>query len=77
MPRGGSELQSETASTLRDQASRARRLANGLVSQRDRKALLAFAEELEARAAASAPTVQTFSHDAVAAVQRAEDDTSR
>jgi hypothetical protein len=77
MPRGGSELQSETASTLRDQARRARRLANGLVSQQDRKALLAFAEQLEARAAASAPTVQTFSRDAVAAVQRAEDDTSR
>jgi hypothetical protein len=39
---------------LREQARCARRLADGLVSQQDRKALIDFAETLEARA------VQTF-----------------
>jgi hypothetical protein len=39
------------------------------------EALTGFAQELEARAAALEPAPKNFSHDAAAAVQRAEDGT--
>lgn len=79
MPRGGHELQAraEHAFALREQARRARRLANGLVEYQDRRTLINFAEMLEARAAALEPAVQSFDHDAAEAIQRAEDDADR
>jgi hypothetical protein len=52
MPRAMAERPSDEApDSLRQQAARARRLANSSSDDRASRALIAFAEELEARAA--------------------------
>jgi hypothetical protein len=53
MPRGGSDAANrrKAAAKLREQAARARRLADGMISVTDRRILTELAEQLEAEAA--------------------------
>ncbi len=76
MPRGSDPAppRTETPAGLREMAERARRLARGTLDQETITRLSEFAQELEAHAAALEPAAQTFSHEDVAAVQKAEDD---
>ena len=55
-------------------AARARRLARGLVFERDVKQLVALAEEMEARAAALEAAPKTVSHSEAVAMQRSDPD---
>lgn len=53
MPRGGSDAANtrKAVAILREQAARARRLAEGLASEADCRVLTGLADELEAEAA--------------------------
>jgi ATP phosphoribosyltransferase regulatory subunit HisZ len=64
----------ETPAALREMAARARRLAQGMLDDQTIANMTAFAAELEARAAALEPAVQTISHDEAVAVQRSDPD---
>lgn len=79
MPRGSDPAppRAETPAGLRDMAARARRLATGMLDEPTIANLTAFAEELEARAAALEPPAQTVTHNTAAAVKKAEDDANR
>jgi hypothetical protein len=76
MPRGSDPAppRIETPAGLRDMAARARRLAGTVLDQQTITELTAFAEELEARAAALATAPQTVSHQEAAAVLRSDPD---
>jgi hypothetical protein len=70
MPGGSNEAAStrpETAAELRQVAARARRLAGEILDRQAEATLIAFAEEMEARAAALEPI----------AVQRSDPDASQ
>ncbi len=73
MPRGTAPPLTETPTGLREMAARARRHAWG-TDELTTARLNAFAEELEARAAALEPLPQTISHDHAAAAQRSDPD---
>ena len=79
VPRGSDSAPplTETPAGMRDMAARAWRLAAAMLDEQTIASLTAFAVELEARAAALEPPAQIFTHNAAAAVQKAEDDTSR
>jgi hypothetical protein len=79
MPRGSDPARPriETPAGLREMAARARRHAWGMADELTVARLNAFAEELEARAAALEPAAQTISHDDAAAAQRADPDLSQ
>ncbi len=80
MPREISDrppLRRDTPEALREMAMRARRLARGMLDEQTIANLTAFAEELEAQAAALGTAPQIFSHDEAAAVLSAEDDADR
>jgi hypothetical protein len=74
MPRGSGPAppRTETPVALREMAARARKHAWGMPDEVTVARLNAFANELEARAAALEATPQTFSHEDAAAVQKAE-----
>jgi hypothetical protein len=77
MPRGGSDPApplTETPTGLREMAARARRLASASLDRLTISKLTEFAQELEARAAALEPAVQTFTHSDAVAVQRSDPD---
>lgn len=76
MPRGieSGPPRVETPAGLREMAVRARRLAWGMPDELTVARLNAFAEELEARAAALEPAAQTISHDEAVAAQRTDPD---
>ena len=75
MPRGSDPAfpRTETPAGLREMAARARRHAWG-TDELTKARLNAFAEELEAGAAALEPPPQTISHDEAAAAQRSDPD---
>jgi hypothetical protein len=75
MPRGSDPARprAETPAGLREMAARARRHSWG-TDELTTARLNAFAEELEARAAALEPLPQTISHDEAAAAQRSDPD---
>ena len=62
----------ETPAGLREMAARARRLAHDMLDEQTIANLTAFAAELEAKAAALEPAVQTVTHSDAVAVQQAE-----
>jgi len=75
MPRGSDPAspRTETPAGLREMAARARRHAWG-TDELTTARLNAFAEELEARAAALEPPPQTISHNEAAAIQKGDPD---
>jgi hypothetical protein len=66
-----------TAAELRKVAARARRLAGQILDQQAEATLIAFAEEMEARAAALEPAAQHVSHSGAVAVQQSDPDASQ
>jgi hypothetical protein len=64
----------ETPDGLREMAARARRLARSVLDELTAHNLTEFAQELEARARALEPPVQTVNHEAAAAMQRSDPD---
>jgi len=78
--RGSNEVVStrpETAAELREVAARARRFARQILDQQAEATLIAFAEEMEARAAALEPSARSGSHSGAVAVQRSDPDASQ
>lgn len=76
MPRGSeaAPLRTETPADLRAMGLRARRLAANTLDDRASASLLAYAEELEARAAALEKAPKTISHEEAGAAQRSDPD---
>ena len=81
MPRGSDPAPSRTEipAGLREKANRARRLARDIADLPAKANLIAFAEEMEAMAAALEPpvSVQTISHSDAVAVQRSDPDAGK